>query len=144
MELFLLISREVCGQYFVVLIREFCLLVAAIEFHEKKHRELRVQLSDCRRETDSLHEELASYSSAKKFFEEEKMSFESQFRRVVDETLAGHSRVLADRLIQAPLMGQISTMSGREKSILFIATDGNSDRLTVESRGKKCVCIFVK
>lgn len=104
-------------------------------FHEKKHRELRVKLNECRRETDHLNEELVNYSSAKKFFEEEKMSFAAQFLRSVDETLTNHARVLADRLTQAPLMGQISTVVGREKSMLFIPTDENSDRLTVESRG---------
>lgn len=95
-----------------------------------------MKLSDCRRETDRLHEELASYSSAKRFFDEERMSFEAQFRRSVDETLKNHTRVLADRMIQAPMMGQISTISGREKSMLFIPTDGDSDRLTVETRGE--------
>lgn len=64
------------------------------------------------------------------------MSFEAQFRRSVDEILTSHIRVLADRLIQAPLMGQISTVAGGERSTLFIPTDGSSDRLTVESRGK--------
>lgn len=118
-------------------------MFTAIEFHEQKHREFRAELNECRRETDRLHEELASYSSAKKFFAEEKMSFEAQFRRSVDETLSNHTRVFADRMIQAPWMGQISTVSGRERSILFIPTDGSSDRLTVETRGESFGLLFL-
>lgn len=99
-------------------------------------------MSECRRETDRLNEEVAHCSAAKRFFDEEKMNFDAQLRRSVDEILRTHARMFADRMLQAPLMGQISTETGSERSTLFIPTDGGFGRVTVESRGKGEFCFL--
>lgn len=71
------------------------------------------------------------------------MNFDAQLRRSVDEILRTHVRMFADRMLQAPLMGQISTETGSERSTLFIPTDGDFGRVTVESRGKGEFLFFV-